>query len=230
MTETVPQSLLLDLMKGAGRALKARRGQTVIARDAEAFGVFLVEKGWLSVTLYSAEGREVVVRELGPGEMFGELAALDQGGRSASVVATEECRLVSVSRESFLSLLLTQPAAALELSLLLARQMRAMTDKVFELSMLSAGQRLQCELLRLASPEGADAGRALIPRMPSQEDMASRIGVRRESVSRELQTLTRAGIIEQTGRSATIKDLKRLRQLVADAYGASPHETSRYHR
>ncbi len=212
---------LASLLKGAGRQIKVRRGQVLIGRGAASTDVFLIEQGRFAAMLYSSEGREVAVRELGAGDIVGELAALDHRLRSSTVVALEDARLWAVPSERFEAILTENPAAAMALVRLFTHQIRRLTDRVFELSALSAAQRLQCELLRLAGAADPAGGAVLIAKAPTHEQLAQRIGVRREAVTRELLLLGRAGIVNRVGRDLVIPDPNRLQALVDAAYGES---------
>lgn len=218
---------LVDLLKAAGRQIGVRRGQVLIGRGAASSDVFLIEQGRFSVVLYSSEGREVAIRELVEGDIVGELAALDHRLRSSTVVAVEDARLWAVPSPRFHAILLQNPLAAMELVALFTAQIRRLTDRIFELSALSASQRLHCELLRLARPNLRSSETAVIERAPTHEQLAQRIGVRREAVTRELLALDRAGVLHREGRALVVPDFAQLQALVDVAYGESQADYGR---
>lgn len=196
------------------RAFKARKGQTIIESGARSTDVYFLIEGELRVLLFSPDGREVSVRELRAGQMFGELAAIDGLPRSATVVAVAPSVIIAMSRADFLGCMAASPAAALWLAREFATQVRTLTDKIFELSTLNVRNRLHCELLRLALVAGASGNRSVLKPSPTHAELANRIGTHREAVTRELRELSRRGIVDQNRRCLTILDLARLSAVV----------------
>ena len=90
-------------------------------------------------------------RNLGPGYIFGEYAAIDGDPRCASVVARTDCLIASMSAKEFRKLLVTEPMVAQALIGELVRNVRTLTKRVYEFSTLAVNNRIQAELLRLAS-------------------------------------------------------------------------------
>ena len=101
----------------------------------------------------------------------------------------------------------------------LVRQVRGLTKRVYEFSTLAVQNRIHAELLRLARDHAVADGTARLDPAPTHADIASRISTHREAVTRELSRLAKLGLVEQKGRSLTIKDLDRLERMVADASG-----------
>ena len=81
------------------RPIRAAKGRMVIGVGARTDEVLFIIEGEASVTLHAANGREVSVRKLGPGDLFGDLAAVSGLPRNASVVATSDMRLIAMSRQ-----------------------------------------------------------------------------------------------------------------------------------
>ena len=111
--------------------------------------VFFITSGEVCVTIYSASGKAVSFRNLGPGNVFGEYAAIDGEPRSASVVAKTDCLIASMPATKFRKLLLTEPMVCQALIGELVRNVRTLTKRVYEFSTLAVNNRIQAELLRL---------------------------------------------------------------------------------
>jgi len=182
----------------------------VIEHGSSSTDVFVLAEGQLRVLLFSADGREVSIRALAPGQMVGELAAIDGLPRSATVVAAAPSVVVLMSRDDFQSYLETSAGVAQWLAREFTSQIRALTEKIFELSTLNVRNRVHCELLRLAVLNGAVGRRSTIRDAPTHVELANRIGTHREAVTRELRDLARRGIVEQRRRQITILDLVKL--------------------
>jgi CRP-like cAMP-binding protein len=180
--------------------------------------VFFVVEGEVRVTIYSSSGKVVSFCELGPGEVFGEYAAIDGGPRSASVVARTTCLVASMSGVEFLKVFQSQPAVALAIARQLVGTIRALDRRVYEFSTLAVNNRIRSELLRLANLNKDDNSARIVP-APTHSEIASRVSTNREAVTRELNRISRLGIIERQGDALLVKDLHRLAVIVHDVAG-----------
>lgn len=205
----LPDDLQVAYRARAG-TLAVAKGEEVLAKGAEAADVFLVTSGKVQVRLPGSHGRDVILRDLGPGEVFGEMAAIDGLPRSATVSAVEDSGLATMSGEGFIAFLREVPGAGLWMTRLLAARIRNLNDTVFELATLPVAARVQAELLRQASRYEAKGDTVRIASMPTHAELAQRIGSHREAVSRELSQLTREGLVRQTGRALDILSLEGL--------------------
>lgn len=217
MLARVPAALR-EALASRMRELRIGKGRTIVSVGARQDNVFFVEDGEAQVLLYSNNGREVSVRNLGRGDIFGELAALDGLPRSASVLALTDVRVRIMSRDDFVACLEASPAAGLWLARRLASEVRQLTERVFELSALNVQSRLHCELLRLA--RAGHGGGLCIEPAPTHAELANRIGTNREAVTREMRALTELNIIRNRRRSLEFVDLAALERAVFRQVGA----------
>ena len=181
--------------------------------------VFFITVGEVRVTIYSRAGKAVSFGELGPGEVFGEYAAVDHRPRSASVEARTSCLIASMPAAAFLAVLQTEPTVTLAVLTQLVRRTRSVTRRVYELSTLHVKIRIQAELLRQANLASRDGKSARIVPVPRHVDIANRVSTQREAVSREFNRLMGIGIIERRGDSLLVGDIHRLAQMIHDATG-----------
>jgi CRP/FNR family cyclic AMP-dependent transcriptional regulator len=201
------------------KMIRAAKGRTVIGTGSRSTDVFFVVEGQAQVVLFSSNGREVSVRTLPTGELFGELAALDDLPRSASVIATTDVRLLAMSCVDFLACIESSPAAALWLARRLAAEVRRMTERNFELSALNVQSRLHCELLRMARTSEGGGGPLTIDPAPTHAELANRIGSHREAVTREMRALASLDIIRTRRRALEFINLAGLEIHVGRAVG-----------
>jgi CRP-like cAMP-binding protein len=181
--------------------------------------VFFLTDGEARANLYSADGRAVTFSDLQAGEQFGEIAAIDGGPRSASIEARTRCSIASMSRSSFLETLEDEPAIALKLLKTFASRIRTLTTRVYEFSALDVANRTRAELLRLARLAPRTGKAATISPIPTHADIASRISTHREAVTRELNALSKLGLVERRGNVLVVNDVERLALLVSKATG-----------
>ncbi|MBY0558735.1 Crp/Fnr family transcriptional regulator [Hyphomicrobium sp.] len=178
--------------------------------------VFFITEGDVRVSIYSIDGKAITFSDLKAGDMFGEISAIDHGPRSASIEARSRCCIVSMTGVAFVSLLKTEPELAFEILLRLARKIRELTNRVYEFSSLDVANRTRAELLRLARL-GARQGELIkIDPAPTHADIASRISTHREAVTRELNRLSKLGIVERRGTILIVNDIERLEEMVEE--------------
>lgn len=208
-----------EQLEGQARLVTLRAGQIVIGHQDRTRDVFVVLEGSLRIELSSLNGREIILADAGPGDLVGEFAALDDQPRSATVTAASAAVLASIPGETFRSIALGHPASADWLAQRLVRQIRLLTERVFELNALAVRNRLHCELLRLCLTSGIKDNCARIAPAPTHVQLASRIGTHREAVTRELQYLHKQGIVVQHGRELEVNDVAELTEIVRAAAG-----------
>jgi CRP-like cAMP-binding protein len=191
-------------------------GCTVVARSDDDHAVCLLISGRVRVVALSPSGREVSFRDLGAGELFGELAAIDGGPRTATVVTLDEALLARLPAADFVELLRLQWPLNERLLHSLVHTVRQLTERVYEISTLSVQQRLAAELLRLALPgAGSGANRMHLTGVPTHGELGARIGSYREQVTREMAVLVRLGLLSKDGDGLVVEDIGRLSELIA---------------
>ncbi len=186
-------------------------GEVVLSREADDRDVLFLVSGRVRVVNYAASGREIAYAMVEPGAHVGELAALDGGPRSASVEAIDACLIAFLPSGPFHELLLAHPQLAVAMLKNLARIIRQTDERITELSVLSAMQRIYREIHRLARPlPGGGVG---ISPLPTQEQLAAVVGTTRETVARALGQLARDGIVLRRGRELLIRQPALLEEL-----------------
>jgi CRP-like cAMP-binding protein len=181
--------------------------------------VYFIGDGQACASIYSVDGKVVTFTDLGPGDMFGEYAAIDGARRSATIEARTSCHVASMSASDFRELLHQEPAVMLALLQQLVGKIRTLTRRVYEFSALAVSNRIQAELLRLAKLAPLHGKSARINAAPTHSEIASRISTHREAVTRELNRLARLGIIERRGGALVVHDVPRLAAMVQEVTG-----------
>ena len=189
----------------------AERGVLFQAGDV-ADGCYRLDHGLLKVSIASPQGDERILTILGPGSIVGELAIIDGGLRSATVVAIRDCKLSFISREAFVSCLREYPEIYSDLVSTLVSRLREADDAMAAASFLTVKARVARALLELAEHLGreSDSGQIVILHKIRQSDIAAMAGVARENVSRTLTELKRRGLISQSTSYYFINDKRKL--------------------
>ena len=207
------------LLKPHARIVSRQPGHIIMGYGDRTSDLFLILEGHVQAELHSPNGREVILGDLGPGELLGEFAALDDQPRSATVEVTSPCVLACFPAAAFRAAVFAHPETAEWMARQLVGQIRLVTEKLFELNALAVRNRLHCELLRLSIDAGIHGNQAEIAPAPTHLQLSARIGTHREAVTRELQYLQREGIVAQQGRKLVVNDVARLAQIVRAAAG-----------
>jgi CRP/FNR family transcriptional regulator, cyclic AMP receptor protein len=193
-------------------------GQQIVGYHEASTDIFFLTSGKVRVVVYSAEGKAVLFTDLGPGAMFGEVAAIDRAARSAGIEALTRSTVASLTADQFESLLLDEPAMALAVLRHIAAEVRRLSERVLEFSTLMVQNRVHAELLRLAADVGRRQGQEVVlSPAPPLSDIANRISTHREAVSRELSRLASIGLLHRDGGNLRIIDVERLKRLVHEA-------------
>jgi CRP/FNR family transcriptional regulator/CRP/FNR family cyclic AMP-dependent transcriptional regulator len=197
----------LGPFKEAMRRKMYRRGEVVCHAGDPGRTLHLIQQGHFKVVVPGEDGDEAVLAVLGPGESFGEIALLDGGVRSATVIALEPSETAVLDRDDFYGLLRTDPAA-LDVTLgALAQVIRRLTSEVADLMFLDLRGRLAKRLLGLAESHGerdATTGAIEIQVTLTQEELAGMIGATRPRVNKLLGFFEDRGALARHGRRLTI--------------------------
>ena len=179
------------------------RSTTVMASGDVTDSLYIVLSGRLKVLMSDAEGKEVILSILGPGEFFGEMGLLDDSPRSASVVSIEPCELLSITKRDFKKCLADNFEMAMAVMRGLVRRLREADRKIGSLALLDVYGRVARLLLDMS--ETIEGEKIVTKRLPKQ-DIAKMIGASREMVSRVMKDLQMGGYIEMRGSTIVLRD------------------------
>ncbi len=176
---------------------------------------YIVSEGNFRVTREHSDGRAITLATLGPGEIFGELAMLDGDKRSASAEAITDGCLLALPANDVRSLLSRNPEIALKLVAGLVRRLRAANARLSRQSFQTVPSRVAGILLQLSRDGQGDEGEEVeITIRMNQTDLAQLAGTSRESVSRFLAELERAGVVRSGRGRVTVLQPGKLRNYI----------------
>lgn len=183
-------------------------GDEIFAKGDPGNSMMAVLRGRITITVPSADGRQVVLSTMREGDVFGEIALLDGKERTADATAAADCELLVVPRQSLLSLLDRHPGLFMDFLIVLCERLRRTNEQVEDLAFLDLGARLAKALLRLENDNDPAAGLKI-----SQRALGEIVGSSRESVNKHLQDWKRSGIIAIERGSIVIRDREALAAL-----------------
>jgi len=200
------------------RAVKRRslkKGEALFRKGDEGNSLYIVKSGRIKIVLPSDAGDEVSPAILSEGDFFGEMALLDGMPRSADAVALEPSELFALNRSDFFSFLLDNEKAIQSIFSSLSMRLRKTDDLLEDVCFLTISTRLAKRLVELAEAHGSQdeaKGIIQIDLRLTQRDLASMVGVTRESINKELRVLREKGLIGTEGNAIQILDMIRLKR------------------
>lgn len=198
------------------RSLAYRAGETIFRKGDEGHGLLAVLSGVVRISAPSDDGRAVLLNLIGKDEIFGEIALLDGGPRTADATALTDCVVMSLDRRDFVPHLRQEPDVALKVLQVVCRRLRRTTRHVEDLTFREFRARLAKTLLRLA--EIQDAPAAAEPRLRiTQKQLGDIVGLSRESTNRQLREWETAGWVALEKGGCVIKRPERLAELAGGA-------------
>ena len=165
--------------------------ETVFLEGEPCTGLYIIEHGWLKTVKASTEGREQVLRFVGPGEVVNEVGVFAETRNPATVIALEPTTAWHIHRQTILRLLQKDPAFARRVTQSLARRVLHLVSLVEDLSLRTVEARLARLLLERAENQAVRRRR-----WATQAEMAARLGTVLDVVNRALQELAREELIE----------------------------------
>ncbi len=205
----------IDALLARARCEHYPGGRVIFAKGSPGRSMMAVLEGSIRIATTAPNGREVVLAILNPGEIFGEMALLDGGDRTADAIAMSDCELLVIDQRDFIPFLKRRSDLCIELLRVLSQRLRR-TDELVETALFERLEsRLARALVRLTS-EGGSADRAEPPfRLHvSQQELGGIVGASRENVNKQLRVWERAGLLELHKRVVVIRDLAALQKVI----------------
>ena len=191
-----------------------KRGQVLARQGEPAHHFYLLETGFLKLLQLTAEGTEVIVRFVAPGEPFGGVVALGNAAYPVTAVVVQPSTLRSWARDVVSELLVHTPQVRVNIMREMATHMTDMLTRVRELTTARVGQRLAHALLRLARQCGQPGSDGVLITQPlTRQELADLTGATLYTVSRTLAKWEADGLLESRQRRLLLKSLKGLEQI-----------------
>jgi CRP-like cAMP-binding protein len=198
-----------DLVRVADVAVPRsfRGGEIVFRENDDSDTCYVVRTGHARAVREHADGRQITLATFGPGDIFGELAMFDDERRSATVEAVDALDVLGIPGVDMRALLTRHPEIAVKLVISLGRRLRAANERLARQSFQTVQSRVAAVLAQLVDQARAEgAGERDVLLTATQAELAQLAGSSRESASRFLAVLERAGVISQGRGRLTVHD------------------------
>ena len=184
-----------------------RAGQVIFREGDASDTCYIVNVGHARAVREHSDGRTITLAHFGPGDIFGELAMFDDERRSATVETLDDLDVIAILGADMRRLLREHPDIAVKLVIALGRRLREANERLARQSFQTVQSRVAGvlgQLVRQAQREGAGDEDVLVT--VTQADIAQLAGSSRESASRFLAVLERAGVVSQGRGRITVHD------------------------
>ncbi len=187
--------------------------QVILLENDWGNSVYFIMEGWVKIRTYNLDGKEVTLNILGKGELFGEMAPLDEVPRSTDVITLAPTIISNLPSQDFVQLIHTEPLAGIRLAQLMARRLRQVNRRL-RLRESDSTSRVVDILLFLADGQGRPGERGIdIPNLPHRE-LSSLSGLARETVTRVLSKLEKKGFITRDRDKLSILNIDALERML----------------
>lgn len=184
----------------------------LVEQDSAGGGVLVVTAGRVRVSAIPRGGRERLLAVRGPGEVIGDLAALDDSRRSATVTALDEVTALAIDGATFIEFLAARPTAMLSMLQAMARRLRESDRRLLAVGTQSVRTRLARGLLEQAVGHLTVTGDEVVVTVPlDANELASWIDATPTETLDALQSMHAAGLVESTGEGIVVTDIDGLR-------------------
>jgi len=187
--------------------------QVILLENDWGNSVYFILEGWVKIRTYNLDGKEVTLNILGKGELFGEMAPLEEVPRSTDVITLAPTIISNVPSQDFVHLIQSEPQSGIRLAQLMARRLRQVNRRL-RLRESDSTSRVVDILLFLADGQGKQGEQGLeIPNLPHRE-LSSLSGLARETVTRVLNKLEKKSLISRDRDVLCLLDFKALERML----------------
>ena len=186
----------LDAILEFATERRVRRGQIVLQKGDSGSSMMAVLTGRMRISSVNAEGKEITLNVINPGQVFGEIALLDSQPRSADATAIEDTTLLVVERRHFMPFLASNQNLTLRMLAVLCERLRSTSIALEQIALFDLEARLARLILKLSADYGkATADGIRIELKLSQRDISNLVAATRESVNKQLAEWRDSGVL-----------------------------------
>ena len=186
----------LERLMAFARSQHHPAGEVIFRKGDPGISMMSIVDGRVKISVASPDGKEAVLAVLGPGEVLGEMAILEDRNRSADATALDACELLVLQKRDFIPFLERNPAISIRLLRILCERLRRTSAQVEDRTFLSLPARLAKTLLDLADRAGRETTDGMrVDFKMSQKNFGGLLGASRESVNKQLHAWQSDGLL-----------------------------------
>jgi CRP/FNR family cyclic AMP-dependent transcriptional regulator len=191
----------LEFIYAIARKRTYPKGSFILLEGDPGDAFYLILAGEVKVVTQGADGREFILAVQRAGDFFGEMSLFDGQPRSAGVVTTEDSTFLVLYKQEFLAQVKHSPPILFKFLITFCQRFRESDKRLRDLALLDLPHRVCKALVTLGERVGmaSDGGDLIIPKRPTHQDVANRIGTSRETVTRVFNDLEKQGYMSLLG-------------------------------
>ena len=198
----------LSKLNGEKNSNLYKKGQDIFLSGNPPFGLYCVHSGKVKVTKTDQDGKETIVRIVGPGDVLGHRSLFSESPYTASAKVIESGLVCFVSKETIQGLIKKEPALSFNIIGRISKEMGAAENKLASMARKSVRERFAETILLLKESFGeTQDGRVKLGIKLTREELASMVGAASENIIRLITEYKEAGYLEQEGKDLYILDL-----------------------
>ena len=206
----------IDALAAATREDPVRARNYIFMEGDPAESLCIVKSGRVRIVRHSKAGKDVILELLGPGEIFGGVAVIENRPYPASAQAVEASVILKIPAQALVAVSDRHPSVIRELALMIGRRLRTAHDSMKSLAVDPVEARLAATLLRLAQRDGQREKRGLaLPFHLTRQSLADMCGTTVETTIRVMSRWTRDGLVLDDDARLIVVDVERLRAIAA---------------
>jgi len=204
----------IDAFKDVVVISRHKKREIIFMQGDDCAGLYIIRAGRVKVVRASSAGKEQIIKILNPGDLLGFEVFYDARQYKNSAVAMDECELCYVSKSAFFRIVEKEPQIARRLIIALGSELNQAYERIGNLGLLNAREKLAHLLYTLASEYGVKAGEgAKLNLALSRLEIAELLGITQETSIRLLKSFKEEGIIEIKRKEIVIKSLAKLKEI-----------------
>jgi CRP-like cAMP-binding protein len=186
----------LERLMAFARSQRHPAGEVIFHKGDPGISMMSIVEGRVKISVASPDGKEAVLAVLGPGEVLGEMAIIEDKDRSADATALDACELLVLQKRDFIPFLERNPAICIRLLRILCERLRRTSELIEDRTFLSLPARLAKTLLDLADTGGHETEDGMrVDFNMSQKNFGGLLGASRESVNKQLHAWQSEGLL-----------------------------------
>ncbi|MBU1099067.1 MAG: Crp/Fnr family transcriptional regulator [Bacteroidetes bacterium] len=214
MFTTLEKPKLMELEKMTSMQ-EFSKSQPIYFANEPSSSIFFLKKGRVKLTRSSPEGKEMIIALINPGEVFGEMAVLDEKDRTDYAYALDECLICAISKDDFKKFVEKLPELNFKITKLIGLRLRKYSERIEELVFKDAPQRVSSFVYNLAVEQGKRIGDEIFLKpFLTHQDIAELTACSRQTVNAILTDLREQGIINFDRRKLIIQKEEEIKKLI----------------
>lgn len=191
------------------------RGKYLFAADEICNHLYIIKGGLIEICQIGEDGKKIILHHAGEGAFLGDTILFDEGEYGADAYAVRDSELLAIEKKNFERLIYSHPEIGIRMLVDFGKRIKKLQSFAAEIALYDVRKRIIRLLLELVKVESVDSKNAIIlGNVPTQDEMAFRIGTVREVLCRGLHKLEKDNLIRVKRGEITIYDINKLKNLI----------------